>query len=356
MSEEITFTKENLDDYLKKLAKEFRKMNGAKMPAELTLIGGAAVLANYGFRENTYDIDAIIRASSSMKDAINKVGDELNLPNGWLNSDFTKTSSYTPKIEQYSKYYKTFSNVLTIRTVSAEYLVAMKLMSGRQYKNDLSDVVGVILEQKNQDKEIKLDDIKRAATELYGDYTKIPEESRIFIENVYKTPNLEQFFNKIKQNEKENKEILLDFQEDYPDVLTEDNLQNILSVAKSKKKAYSIDETGTLSIKDNINVLSPDILNFTESECEKIKYADINENINDITNSTFANCKNLSEIDISKELLANIDIDSVFNGTKIDIEKLHEIADNYREEHAQSVQDIDNIENDATEDEDHDDL
>ena len=57
---EIPFTKDNLDSYLKELAKEFRKINGSRTPAEITLIGGAAVLVNYGFREMTYDVDAII--------------------------------------------------------------------------------------------------------------------------------------------------------------------------------------------------------------------------------------------------------------------------------------------------------
>ena len=34
------FTKENLDTYLKELAKEFRKINGKPTPAEIILIGG----------------------------------------------------------------------------------------------------------------------------------------------------------------------------------------------------------------------------------------------------------------------------------------------------------------------------
>ena len=128
------FTRDNLDSCLKELAKEFRKINGSRIPAEIILIGGASVLINYGFREMTYDMDAIIQASSSMKDAINHVGDRLGLPNGWLNTDFMKTSSYTPKLIQYSKYYKTFSNVLRVRTVSAEYLIVMKLMAGDNIK------------------------------------------------------------------------------------------------------------------------------------------------------------------------------------------------------------------------------
>lgn len=89
---EQPFTKENLDQYLKELAKEFRKINGKNMPADIILIGGASVVINYGFREMTYDMDAVINAASSMKDAINHVGDKFNLPNGWLNTDFMKTT------------------------------------------------------------------------------------------------------------------------------------------------------------------------------------------------------------------------------------------------------------------------
>ena len=138
MSVDKPFTKENLDGYLRELAKEFRKKNGTKMSTEIILIGGASILINYGFRETTYDMDAIINLSGVMKEAINTVGDRLGLPVGWLNSDFVNTNSYTPKLAEYSKYYKTFSNVLQIRTISAEYLVAMKLMAGRKYKNDFA--------------------------------------------------------------------------------------------------------------------------------------------------------------------------------------------------------------------------
>lgn len=233
---EVPFTKDNLDGYLKELSKEFRKMNGSRMPAEIILIGGAAVLINYGFREMTYDMDAIIQASTSMKDAINHVGDRMGLPNGWLNTDFMKTASYTPKLIQYSQYYKTFSNVLRIRTVSAEYLVVMKLMAGRQYKNDLSDVVGILIEQKNAEREISLDSIKRAANELYEGYENLPESSRTFIEAVYQNPDLSVLYEKIREDEIQNKDILLEFQEDYPDVLNGDNLANILKAAKAKKE------------------------------------------------------------------------------------------------------------------------
>jgi hypothetical protein len=82
MSFDTPFNKENLDTCLKELGKEFRKLNGTKTPAKIILIGGAAILVNYGFREMTYDIDAIILASSAMKEAINHTGDRLGLPAG----------------------------------------------------------------------------------------------------------------------------------------------------------------------------------------------------------------------------------------------------------------------------------
>ena len=82
MLSERFFTTENIDFYLRELAKAYKKMGGKDTPAEIILIGGAAILANYGFREMTYDMDAIINASSAMNDAIRHIGDEYQLPVG----------------------------------------------------------------------------------------------------------------------------------------------------------------------------------------------------------------------------------------------------------------------------------
>ena len=39
--DEVAFNKEDMDMYLRELAKVFRKLNGKTMPAEIILIGGA---------------------------------------------------------------------------------------------------------------------------------------------------------------------------------------------------------------------------------------------------------------------------------------------------------------------------
>lgn len=95
MSEsKIQFSKDNIDGYLKALGKEYRKRAGKGIKGELILVGGAAILVNYGFRDITTAVDALIQAASSMKDAINHVGDTFGLPNGWLNEDFAQTVSF----------------------------------------------------------------------------------------------------------------------------------------------------------------------------------------------------------------------------------------------------------------------
>ena len=93
-----------------------------------------------------------------------------------------------------------------------------------------------IIEQKNAKKEISLDSIKRAADELYEGYENLPESSRTFIEAVYQNPDLSALYEKIREDEMQNKDILLEFQEDYPDVLNGDNLVDILKAAKAKKE------------------------------------------------------------------------------------------------------------------------
>ena len=228
------FTKENIDLYLKEVAKEYRRQVGKNMPAELTLIGGASVLINYGFRKMTTDIDAMIHAASAMKDAINRVGDKYELPNGWLNADFTKTDSYSSELAQYSVYYKTFSNVLEVRTIAAEYLIAMKLRSGRKYKNDLSDILGILAEHEKRGTPITFEQIREAAARLYGSWDAIPVDSQSFINDAMKNGSFEDLYVQIQNTELETKNLLIKFEKDYPGLARKSNIDEIIDALKKK--------------------------------------------------------------------------------------------------------------------------
>lgn len=235
MSVEKGFTKENLDYYLKELAKEFRKRNGKNTSAEIVLVGGAAILANYGFREMTYDIDAVITASSAMKEAVNAVGDRLGLPNGWLNADFKNTSSYSPKLSQYSEYYRTYSNVLSIRTINAEYLVAMKLMSGRRYKKDLSDIIGILSEQERRGESLNYQKIDCAVKNLYGGWDNISEYAIQVLKAALDSENLKELFMEQEHEEALSKQAVLQVQKYEGEKVKKSNINEIIQRALSKR-------------------------------------------------------------------------------------------------------------------------
>lgn len=230
--DKVVFTKDNIDSLLSQLAKEFKRLNGRKLPAEIVLVGGAAIVTQYGFRASTTDIDAVIAASSVMKEAINIVGDRNGLQNGWINQDFMKTSSYSDKIIGFSKHYRTFSNILDVRILPSEYIVAMKLASLRQYKYDMSDIVGII-----KSEEIPREIIERAIADLYGSFDNLAhaEDAKTLLGSAYSASNLEDLYNNTRLSETENHVILKELDDKYPEILNQGNISDVLEVAKKRK-------------------------------------------------------------------------------------------------------------------------
>lgn len=229
-------TKKNLDLYLKEVAKEYRKLNRNGMHAEIIIVGGGSILINYSFRLSTTDIDAYTKASASFKEAVNRVSDKHDLPNGWLNSDFRRTESYSDKLVQYSEYYKTFYKMVDIRTITREYLIAMKLKSGRKYKNDLSDIVGILDEHIQRNDSISFEQIQKAYEQLYGSWDTLPNDTTVFISSLFKnTSNIHDVYEATRQLENDAKEILIDFEENYPGVTTVSNVDSILESLKKKR-------------------------------------------------------------------------------------------------------------------------
>ena len=235
MSAEFAFSREELDKYLKELGREFRRLNGKNAHAEVVLIGGASVLINYEFREMTGDADAVIYTNAAMKDAINRVRDNNSLPDDWLSEDFKKTTSYTEKLRGVSVHYRTFSNILHIRTITAEYLIAMKVMSGRQYKFDLSDIVGILWEHEKNGCPICRVTVENAVTELYGQ-DSLPEISSRLLDILFSgNVDYERLFTQTREREKETREVLFEFLAANPDALKKDNINDVIAHARKQK-------------------------------------------------------------------------------------------------------------------------
>lgn len=168
-------SKELLEDIFKDISKYLKKLKG-KGKVELIIVGGASILLNYNFRASTTDIDCYDSYGLLMNDITSNIGDKYNLPNDWINTDFLNTTSFTPRIIQFSQYYKTYGDVLIIRTIKDEYLIAMKLKAGRKHKHDLSDVLGILKSKPN----ISINEINKAIIDLYDSIDNVDQ-------NAYKT-------------------------------------------------------------------------------------------------------------------------------------------------------------------------
>lgn len=221
--------KDMIDMYLKELAKEFKRITGRKISAEIIIVGGGSVLLNYDFRMNSVDVDAFNTYDSAIKDAAKLVADKYNLSQQWLNDDFKKTPSYSPRLRQYSSYYKTFSNVLEIRTISREYLVAMKMVSGRKYKNDLSDILGILYYHYKNNDEITYRQIEKAVVDLYSNFDRIKEDVVEFVKTAIENKTFVDGYNLQKETEQSIKDNLIQFEEKYENVLSEDNIDDIIN-------------------------------------------------------------------------------------------------------------------------------
>ena len=112
----------------------------------------------------------------------------------------------------------------------------MKLRSGRKYKNDLSDVIGILAEHLKRGTPITLDKINTAANNIYDGWDGFPEDSKPFIDGALKTADLEAVYNSVKGSETESRDILVGFEKEYPMVAKESNIEDILKSLKEKQK------------------------------------------------------------------------------------------------------------------------
>lgn len=226
---QTSYKKEDVERFLAQLSREIKKQFNRKTKVELIIVGGASVILNYGFRETTMDIDAYISAGTSIKVAIYKIAEDNNISEEWLNSDFLKTTSFTHKLTEVSKYYKTYNQVLDVRTISDEYLVAMKLEAFRKYKYDLSDAFYVLKAMKGSQSD-NVDKVKKAYNYLYD--KKLDGEKLKFLNGISSGKINE---SQIRDYEEVNSNVIKNL--DTKKSVSKDNLDKIMgSVEKLIKK------------------------------------------------------------------------------------------------------------------------
>ena len=95
----------------------------------------------------------------------------------------------------------------------------MKLMSGRQYKNDLSDIVGILWEHQKSGKPISRESVEKALETLYGADVAIPETSAQLLSAVFASADYETLYGTIRKSELDSMELLLKFERSSPNTL-----------------------------------------------------------------------------------------------------------------------------------------
>ena len=243
MPSDKKITRDNAKDIIKQFAKEYRKELG-KVPGEIIIVGGGSIMLNYKFRDATQDFDVILKTVSGVTDIIKKFADENGLPRDWMNTDFIKTASYSDMLSDVSKHLWTLNNgTLEIRTVSGVYLIAMKLIAHRDYRNDISDAIGVLIEEREAGTDITFDDIANAYKILYR--CDIPEETaKMVLEFTQLTiPELKEFYNKQMNSEQEHGKKIITYIDQDADINTR-NVDDVIEAIKRKMEEQAGEGTG----------------------------------------------------------------------------------------------------------------
>lgn len=110
----------------------------------------------------------------------------------------------------------------------------MKLRSGRQYKKDLSDVLGILAEHEKRGTPLTIDQIKKAVCDLYSDWNALPEKSQRFMEDVMSDGRFDAMYQQVSASEQDAHNALLRFEKDYPGVTNEANVDEIIKALQAR--------------------------------------------------------------------------------------------------------------------------
>ena len=125
-------SKAQITNYLIQLGKELAVRG---MQGEILLAGGAVMCLVHEARDSTKDIDALYEPKTVINDIAVQIAEEYNLPRNWLNDSVKGFIDANATIEEYTAF-----EGLRIQTITAEYLLAMKLVSARYGETDYDDI------------------------------------------------------------------------------------------------------------------------------------------------------------------------------------------------------------------------
>jgi len=130
---EVLLTRDRLRAAIESLVE---KLNGKGIPANIYIVGGAALTLEYGARDATRDVDASF--GSKVSPFIVQVAREQGLPDDWLNNNVIGYIS--PVHDDPAPVVLTEVGDVKVTVASAETLLAMKIRAsrGRRDREDIA--------------------------------------------------------------------------------------------------------------------------------------------------------------------------------------------------------------------------
>ena len=117
------------------------------------------------------------------------------------------------------------------------------LLYGRKYKNDLSDILGILSEHEEKGKPISFKMIDNAVHDLYGNWDSIPNTSVQFIKSVMQNGNYKTVYLRIRKNEERLENRLETFKDKHNGILNERNVNSIIESEELSEDRESLIET-----------------------------------------------------------------------------------------------------------------
>ena len=169
-------TREQILESLRQLGEE---LDALGMLGEILLTGGAAMCLVHDARDMTKDVDALYEPKPIINQIALKISRRNDLPPDWLNDSVKVFLTPNAPREDFISF-----KGLRIQTVSAEYLLAMKLMSSRYGEKDYDDIRFLF-------SKLGIETYERASEILtsFYDINTIPARTKYIIEGIIDEQN-----------------------------------------------------------------------------------------------------------------------------------------------------------------------
>ena len=114
----------------------------------------------------------------------------------------------------------------------------MKMVAARSYRNDISDIIGILLYAQKAGNRITMEQIDHALSVLYDNPEGIVREELFRQVERYTNMDCSDLYTaywEMKDKEKRTKEDIVEISEKYPDVVAEKSVESIIEEIRKKR-------------------------------------------------------------------------------------------------------------------------